>query len=119
GEFVWREPGSRHVAWCPDGGLMLAMFQIPNKFFERDGRVTDLSGKDWEDVWGEVLGAEEVRRAWCRGSLPRLRGRVGRGKPHGTAAASDALSARATPMLEPTARGRGGMVDARDLKTLL
>src|SRR5262249_20823362 len=23
GEFVWREPGSRHVAWCPDGGLML------------------------------------------------------------------------------------------------
>src|ERR1700748_405250 len=35
GEFVWREPGSRHVACCPDGGLMLAMFQIPNKFFER------------------------------------------------------------------------------------
>src|SRR5437773_5957765 len=24
GEFVWREPGSRHVATCPDGGLMLA-----------------------------------------------------------------------------------------------
>jgi quercetin dioxygenase-like cupin family protein len=20
GEFVWREPGSRHVAWCPEGG---------------------------------------------------------------------------------------------------
>src|ERR1700686_1264532 len=58
GEFVWREPGSRHVAWCPDGGLMLAMFQIPNKFHERDGRVTDLSGKDWEALWGDVLGAE-------------------------------------------------------------
>ena len=56
GEFVWREPGSRHVAWCPDGGLMLAMFQIPNKFHERDGRVTDLAGKDWESIWGDVLG---------------------------------------------------------------
>ena len=55
GEFVWREPGSRHVAWTPEGGLMLAMFQIPNKFHERDGRVTDLSGKDWESVWGHVL----------------------------------------------------------------
>ena len=58
GEFVWREPGSRHVAWCPDGGLMLAMFQIPNKFFEQDGRVTDANGQDWEGIWGEVLGAE-------------------------------------------------------------
>jgi anti-sigma factor ChrR (cupin superfamily) len=55
GEFVWREPGSRHVAWCPDGGLMLAMFQIPNKFYETDGRVTDLSGKDWQTLWGEML----------------------------------------------------------------
>ena len=55
GEFVWREPGSRHVAWCPDGGLMLAMFQIPNKFYEKDGRVTDLSGKDWQSLWGEML----------------------------------------------------------------
>src|SRR5262249_4525548 len=25
GEFVWRESGSRHVAWTPEGGLMLAM----------------------------------------------------------------------------------------------
>jgi anti-sigma factor ChrR (cupin superfamily) len=55
GEFVWREPGSRHVAWCPEGGLMLAMFQIPNKFHEPDGRVTDLSGKDWQSLWGEML----------------------------------------------------------------
>ena len=57
GEFVWREPGSRHVAWCPEGGLMLAMFQIPNKFYEKDGRVTDLSGADWETIWGG-LGEE-------------------------------------------------------------
>jgi anti-sigma factor ChrR (cupin superfamily) len=55
GEFVWREPGSRHVAWTPEGGLVLAMFTIPNKFYERDGRVTDMSGKDWEAVWGHVL----------------------------------------------------------------
>jgi anti-sigma factor ChrR (cupin superfamily) len=55
GEFVWREPGSRHVAWCPDGGLMLAMFQVPNRFFEKDGRVTDASGADWDSVWGHAL----------------------------------------------------------------
>ena len=58
GDFVWRPAGSRHSAWCPEGGLMLAMFQIPNKFFEKDGRVTDQHGQDWESVWGEVLGAE-------------------------------------------------------------
>ncbi|MFL6796313.1 MAG: cupin domain-containing protein [Xanthobacteraceae bacterium] len=55
GEFVWREPGSRHVACTPEGGLMLAMFQVPNKFHEPDGRVTDLSGVDWESLWGEVV----------------------------------------------------------------
>ena len=54
GEYVWREPGSRHVAWCPEGGLMLAMFQIPNKFYERDGRVTDANGEDWERLWGRL-----------------------------------------------------------------
>src|SRR5947209_6505292 len=54
GEFVWREAGSRHVACTPEGGLMLAMFQIPNKFYERDGRVTDATGQDWEAVWGRA-----------------------------------------------------------------
>ena len=54
GEFVWRESGSRHVAWCPEGGLMLAMVQIPNKFFERDGRVTDITGADWAAIWGHA-----------------------------------------------------------------
>ena len=29
GEFIWREQGSRHVAWCPEGGLMLTIFQVP------------------------------------------------------------------------------------------
>ena len=55
GEFVWRPAGSRHVAVAPEGGLMLAIFQIPNKFYERDGRVTDATGQDWERVWGRIL----------------------------------------------------------------
>ena len=54
GEFIWREPGSRPVAWCPDGGLMLAIFQVPNKFYEKDGRVTDPAGKLWDEVWGHT-----------------------------------------------------------------
>src|SRR5437763_16002973 len=55
GEFVWRPAGSRHVPWCPEGGLMLAMFQVPNKFYEPDGRVTDASGADWESAWGQCM----------------------------------------------------------------
>ena len=55
GEFVWREPGSRHVAWTPEGALMVAMFQMPNKFFEHDGRITDMTGADWESVWGHAM----------------------------------------------------------------
>lgn len=55
GEFVWRPAGSRHIAWMPDGGMTLAMFRIPNKFYERAGRVTDATGQDWESVWGRML----------------------------------------------------------------
>ena len=54
GEFVWRPAGSRHVACCPEGGLMLAMFQVPNKFYEKDGRITDPSGQDWDRIWGDA-----------------------------------------------------------------
>src|SRR4026209_256263 len=55
GEFVWRPAGSRHEAWAgPQGGLFLAMFQIPNKFFQRDGRVTDFLGNDWEQTWASA-----------------------------------------------------------------
>mgnify|MGYP001125709593 CR=1 FL=1 len=54
GEFVWRDPGSRHSAYSPEGGIMLSMFQIPNKFYERDGRITDPNGQDWETAWAEV-----------------------------------------------------------------
>jgi hypothetical protein len=33
---------------------MLAMFQVPNKFFERDGRVTDITGEEWDRLWGDA-----------------------------------------------------------------
>jgi hypothetical protein len=55
GEFVWRPAGSRHVAWCPKGGTMIAIFQVPNRFFEKDGKVTDAGGKDWQSSWGHIL----------------------------------------------------------------
>ncbi len=56
GEFVWRPAGSRHEAWAgPEGGLFLAMFQIPNRFFQPDGRETDFLGKDWSKAWGHLL----------------------------------------------------------------
>ena len=56
GDYVWRPAGSRHVAWAgAQGGLMLAIFQIPNKFHEKDGRETDVLGQDWDENWGIAL----------------------------------------------------------------
>jgi anti-sigma factor ChrR (cupin superfamily) len=55
GEFVWRPAGSRHAAWSPNGGVFLAMFQIPNKFFEKNGREVDANGNDWDATWGKLL----------------------------------------------------------------
>ncbi len=55
GEFVWRPAGSRHSAWTPKGGTFIAIFQIPNKFFEKDGRVTDSAGQDWDAAWSHLL----------------------------------------------------------------
>jgi len=56
GDYVWRPAGSRHEAWAgPKGGLMLAMFQVPNKFFEADGRETDVTGQDWDAAWSKAL----------------------------------------------------------------
>lgn len=56
GEFVYRPAGSRHAAYTPEGGLMLAIFQVPNKFFEQGGKVVDLVGNDWGKKWGHVVG---------------------------------------------------------------
>ena len=56
GDYVWRPAGSRHTAWVgPQGALVLAIFQIPNRFFEEDGRETDVLGQDWEKAWGAAL----------------------------------------------------------------
>ena len=54
GDFVWRPAGSRHAAETPDGGLMLAVFQVPNRFFEPGGAVTDMLDQDWDAAWGQT-----------------------------------------------------------------
>ncbi|HZP92734.1 MAG TPA: cupin domain-containing protein [Burkholderiales bacterium] len=60
GDFVWRPAGSRHEAWAgPEGGLMIAMFQVPNRFFEADGRQLDFLGNDWEKTWGAAHARQE------------------------------------------------------------
>jgi hypothetical protein len=52
--------GSRHEAWAgPEGGLMMTMFQIPNRFYQPDGREVDFLGNDWERTWGEVYARQE------------------------------------------------------------
>ncbi|MDH3288827.1 MAG: cupin domain-containing protein [Betaproteobacteria bacterium] len=56
GEFVWRPAGSRHEAWAGlEGNLVLAMFQIPNRFYQPDGNVVDALGNDWEKSWRRLL----------------------------------------------------------------
>jgi anti-sigma factor ChrR (cupin superfamily) len=58
GQFVWRPAGSRHEAWAgPEGNLLIAMFQIPNRFFQPDGKVVDALGNDWEKTWRGALPA--------------------------------------------------------------
>lgn len=53
GDFVWRPAGSRHEAWAGvRGALILGIFQIPNRFFDADGKVRDFTGSDWEQAWG-------------------------------------------------------------------
>lgn len=60
GQFVWRPAGSRHEAWAgPEGGLMIAMFQIPNRFYEKDGREIDFLGNDWKKSWSEACARLE------------------------------------------------------------
>ena len=57
GDFVWRPAGSRHEAWAgPEGCVTLAMFQMPNRFFEAGGKVVDFLGNDWDKTWGALRG---------------------------------------------------------------
>jgi len=55
GDFIWRPAGSRHSVIAPEGALMIAMFQIPNKFFEKDGSIVDQFGEDWGLKWDDLL----------------------------------------------------------------
>lgn len=61
GNFVWRPSGSRHEAWAgPQGNLSVAMFQLPNKFFQADGRELDFLGNEWDKAWGEAAKVHET-----------------------------------------------------------
>jgi hypothetical protein len=42
---------------------LLAFFQIANKFYEADGRVTDVGGADWASVGGVVNAAKNEAMA--------------------------------------------------------
>jgi anti-sigma factor ChrR (cupin superfamily) len=59
GDFVWRPAGSRHEAWAgPEGGLMLGIFQIPNRFYQ-DGKEVDFLGNDWDQLWGAAYNRHQ------------------------------------------------------------
>ena len=60
GDYVWRPAGSRHMAWSPDGGLFLAMFQVPNKFYKADAE-TDMLDQDWDMAWGGTASYKAIR----------------------------------------------------------
>ena len=67
GDFVWRPAGSRHEAWAgPEGCVALAMFQVPNRFYEPDGRVLDFLGNDWEQTWSAKIEGrrEQTIKGW-------------------------------------------------------
>ena len=60
GDFVWRPTGSRHKAWSPEGGLFLAMFQVPNKFYKADAE-TDMLDQNWDTAWGATASYKAIR----------------------------------------------------------
>ena len=60
GNFVWRPAGSRHKAWAPNGGPMLAIFQVPNKFFREKGE-TDMLDNAWENSWAQTTNFAHTR----------------------------------------------------------
>ena len=49
---------------------MIAIFQVPNKFFDQAGRVTDAGGKDWDQSWEArvMAGTFAPRVGQCRAS---------------------------------------------------
>ncbi len=41
---------------------MLGIFQIPNRFFQADGKVVDFAGNAWEPIWADALARQEQAR---------------------------------------------------------
>jgi hypothetical protein len=37
---------------------MIAVFQLPDKFFHRDGGAADMLGQDWERTWNAAAAVE-------------------------------------------------------------
>ena len=35
--------------------IALAMFQMPNRFYEKDGKVVDFLGNEWQKTWGPLV----------------------------------------------------------------
>jgi quercetin dioxygenase-like cupin family protein len=69
GQFIWRPAGSQHNAWSPNGCLMLAFFQIPNKFLHADGPATDMAGNGWASMWGVVQASIKGTAVHARSTL--------------------------------------------------
>ena len=41
---------------------MLAIFQVPNKFYEAGGRIADVLGQDWEAAWSHAGNLKNLGR---------------------------------------------------------
>ena len=44
----------------PEGGLFLAMFQVPNKFYKADAE-TDMLDQNWDTAWGATASYKAIR----------------------------------------------------------
>jgi hypothetical protein len=53
-------------AGCPEGGLMLAIFQVPTSS-SADGRVVDASGQDWNETWVTPASVQTLNSALTGG----------------------------------------------------
>ena len=118
GDFVWRPAGSRHPAWSPEGCLVLGIFQVPNKFFEQGGRVTDILGAGVGTRPGASAGNLKAGGV-SRGRL-RRRGRIAASQPyqparvgHGERVAGRAAPAGAGRRPAGSARVRHGSLRRR------
>lgn len=52
GEFVWQHEDVRRMAWCPDGAVILGIFQMRRSII-RKGRmiIPELNREIWNEMW--------------------------------------------------------------------